>query len=233
MKKISVLILALVIAFSTYAQDSNNALRTIKVTGIAEDEIKPDILYFIISLKEYKLNSGSKFLISGLEDQLIKAVENAGIDQENLKVENVYGYNYDWKEKNNKDFLAKKQFQLKLTDVDKLNQILSEIDPKGIEYARITQYTHSNINELNQNLQVEAVKNAKAKAEVLLEPLGEKLGKVIEMSENQRDFQPIYYKSVSNNRMLTASSENSSIISDLDFKNIKLKAEVHIVFSIQ
>lgn len=240
MKKLSLFIFALfLISFIPQIQaqekSSEKSQRTISVTGVAEKEIQPDIIYFTISLKEYQLKTGSKFEMNELENQLVSAVERAGIEKENLTVENVYGYNYSWNKKTeNKDFMARKQFQLKLPDAKKLNVILSKIDPKAIEYVRVSQYTHSRLQELNQELQVEAVKNAKAKAEALLKPLDEKVGKVLEVAENQQNFQPIYYKSYQNNRMMSASAdESASMESDLDFKNIKLKAEVHIVFLIQ
>ncbi|ADR22455.1 hypothetical protein MATR_36990 [Marivirga tractuosa] len=240
MKKLSAFIFAILLMYVTpilRAQDksSGNNLRTISVSGLAEKEIQPDIIYFTISLKEYQLKTGSKFEMNELENQLVTAVEKAGIEKESLTVENVYGYNYSWNKKTeNKDFMARKQFQLKLPDAKKLNVILSKIDPKAIEYVRVSQYTHSRLQELNQELQVEAVKNAKEKAEALLKPLNEKVGKVMEVNENQQNFQPIYYKSYQNNRMMSASAdESASMESDLDFKNIKLKAEVHIVFLIQ
>ncbi|MGM0581572.1 MAG: SIMPL domain-containing protein [Bacteroidota bacterium] len=240
MKKLNVFILAillisLVTELRAQEKSSDKNQRTISVSGVAEKEIQPDIIYFTISLKEYQLKTGSKFEMNELENQLVSAVEKAEIDKENLTVENVYGYNYSWNKKTeNKDFMARKQFQLKLPDAKKLNVILSKIEPKAIEYVRVSQYTHSRLQELNQELQVEAVKNAKAKAEALLKPLDEKVGKVMEVNENQQNFQPIYYKSYQNKRMMSASTdESASMESDLDFKNIKLKAEVHIVFLIQ
>lgn len=240
MKKLSLFFIAFLILFiatdlKSQNKSENKNIRTISVTGVAEKEVQPDIIYFTISLKEYQLKTGSKYEMNELENQLVNSIEKAGIDKENLTVENVYGYNYSWNKKTeNKDFMARKQFQLKLSDAKKLNTVLSKIDPKAIEYVRVSQYTHSRLQELNQELQVEAVKNAKSKAEALLKPLDEKVGKVIELNENQQNFQPIYYKSYQNNRMMSASADESAAMeSDLDFKNIKLKAEVHIVFSIQ
>ncbi|SMG43575.1 hypothetical protein SAMN05661096_03047 [Marivirga sericea] len=240
MKKLSVFfttILLISISPQIRAQDRSETknLRTISVSGFAEKEIEPDIIYFTISLKEYQLKNGSKFQMSELENQLVRAVEKAGFDKDILTVENVFGYNYSWNKKTeNKDFMARKQFQLKLPGAKKLNSILEKLDPKAIEYARVSQYTHSRLQELNQELQVEAVKNAKAKAEALLKPLAEQVGKVLEVSENQQKYQPIYYKSYQNNRMMSASdSESMAVESDLDFKNIKLEAEIHIVFLIQ
>jgi len=240
MKKPSVFIVAILLSLAVpqlraQEQTVSKDLRTISVSGVAEKEIEPDIIYFTISLKEYQLKTGSKIKMQELEKQLIISVERAGIEKEELTVENIYGYNYSWNKKNeNNDFMARKQFQLKLPDAKKLNSILSKIDPKAIEYARVSQYTHSRLQELNQELQVEAVKKAKEKAEALLKPLDEKVGQVLQVVENQQNFQPIYSKSYQNNRMMSASPADSGIMeSDLAFKNIKLKAEVHIVFLIQ
>ena len=209
-------------------------LRTIAVTGIAEQEIVPDVIYFTISLKEYALSNGSKLHMQELENQLVAAVTKAGIKAENLKVENVFGYNYNWQKQKSKDFMARKQFQLKLSDAKSLTQILSFLDPRGIESARISQYTHSKIEEINQKLQVEAVKNAHQKAIALLAPLNEKVGKVIEVQENSRGYQPIYYYKNHENHMRTmAMVEDENMASDIEFRNIKLEAEIHIVFSIE
>ncbi len=236
--KLSILFLALIFAYpqlKAQKKESDKTIRSVSVTGKAEKEIAPDIIYFTISLKEYATKSGSKFTISELENQLVAAVKKAGIAKDNLTVENVYGYNYNWQKKEqNKDFMARKQFQLKLSDGKYLNQILSQLDPKGIEYARVTEYTHSRIHELNQELQVEAVKNAKTKAEALLAPLGEKLGKVIEIQENTEGYQPVYYyKNQENMRSMAMADESGNMASDVAFKNIKLEAELNIVFSIE
>lgn len=216
-------------------KEEDKTIRSISVTGKAEKEIAPDIIYFTISLKEYAIKSGSKFTISELENQLVSAVKKAGIDAENLTVENVYGYNYDWQKKEeNKDFMTRKQFQLKLSDGKYLNQILSQLDPKGIEYVRVTEYTHSRIQEIREELQVEAVKNAKSKAEALLRPLAEELGRVIEVQENTSGDQPVYfYKNQENMRSMAMADESSNMTSDVAFKNIKLEVELNIVFSIK
>ncbi len=216
--------------------ENDKTIRSISVSGIAEREVLPDEIYFDISLREYSTKSGSKFMISELEKQLVAAVKKAGIPAENLTVQNVYGYNYNYGKKDeNKEFMARKQFQLQLSNGTMLNQILSHLDPKSIEYSRISQYTHSKIKEIEQELQIEAVNNAKAKAEALLNPLGEKLGRVIEVQENRPGYQPVYYFKNQNNNMrsMAMMDESGSMASDVEFQKIKVEAEVNIVFSIQ
>ncbi len=235
----SILLASLLMIGTVQAQqksESDKAIRSISVSGKAEREVLPDEIYFDISLREYSTKSGSKFMISELEKQLVAAVKKAGIAAENLTVQNVYGYNYNYgKKEENREFMARKQFQLQLSNGTMLNQILSQLDPKSIEYSRISQYTHSKIKEIEQELQIEAVKNAKAKAEALLNPLGEKLGRVIEVQENRPGYQPVYYFKNQNNNMrsMAMMDESSNMESNVEFQKIKVEAEVNIVFSIQ
>jgi uncharacterized protein YggE len=232
MKKYLIIPVLLVLSFSLEAQHQklSETLRTIAVKGKAEKEVSPDIIYFSITLREYSYKEDGKIGIAELEKQLTSAVKKAGIPSEDLVVENVYGYNYNWREEN-KNFMARKQFELKVSSPDVINNILSKIDPKGIENARISKYTHSKIEEMNEALQIEAIKNAKAKAQALLEPLGEELGRVIEIQENARGYQPVYYYQ-NNNRMM-AMDMASSAESSAPFKNINIEAEIQIVFSIK
>jgi len=233
MKKIiltPLVILLVLSSLNAQNQKLSETLRTIAVKGKAEKEVSPDIIYFSITLKEYNYKEDGKIGIDELEKQLTSAVKKAGIPREDLVVENVYGYNYNWRNEN-KNFMARKQFELKVSSPDLINKVLSKIDPKGIENARISKYTHSKIEEINEELQIEAIKNAKEKAQALLNPLGEKLGRVIEIQENARGYQPIYYYQ-NNNRMM-AMDLASNTESSAPFKNIKIEAEIQIVFSIK
>ncbi|WP_198315111.1 SIMPL domain-containing protein [Chitinophaga sp. MD30] len=125
MKKGMLLLAGLFLAITTFAQQVDNKppVKKIEVNGSAEIEITPDEIYLNIALREYKNKSG-KVDISTLEKQLQKAVTDAGIPKENFTIENVFGTNYDmwWKKKkNDQDFLARKQYRLKLNRLDKIN----------------------------------------------------------------------------------------------------------------
>src|SRR5690606_16650082 len=104
------------------------------VSGSAEAEVTPDIIYLSISLKEYFKDNNSKKRvdITDLENQLYNAVLKAGIAKENLMVNNISSYTYATEKKKNPDFLASKQYRLKVTDLNKWNDIISAIDSKGI-----------------------------------------------------------------------------------------------------
>ena len=66
---------------------------------------------------------------------MYNAVLKAGIDKENLMVNNISSYNYATEKKKNPDFLASKQYRLKVTDLNKWNEIIGAVDAKGVAYT--------------------------------------------------------------------------------------------------
>ncbi len=226
MKKILTFIVILFLSAATFAQNVD-LRRKITVTGNAETEVTPDIIYFSISLKEY-LNGKTKVSISTLENQLEKAVNAAGIPKTDFTINNLSSYNYVPEKKKNADFLAAKQYRLKLHDLNKINKILDAVDDKGIQSTGIDGYDYSGIEALKSELKLKALKNAQAKAGFLLSGIGEKLGGAIDIQEinNEPMQQPVFRSMM----MKTANADATE--SDIDFKKIKLNYQVQAVFEI-
>ncbi len=226
MKKLLPLLLLVFISAATFAQ-SVDLRRKIQVTGSAETEVTPDIIYFSISLKEY-MNGKTKVSISTLEQQLQKAVNAAGIAKADFTINNLSSYNYLPEKKKNADFLAAKQYRLKLHDLNKINQILDVVDDKGIQSTGIDGYDYSGIENLKNELKLKALKAAQSKATFLLSGIGEKLGGAIDIQEinNEPMQQPVYRSMM----MKTATADATE--PDIDFKKIKLNYQVQAVFEI-
>ncbi|NIG52749.1 SIMPL domain-containing protein [Chitinophaga sp. Cy-1792] len=234
MKKVMLLAAGLFLAVSSFAQNANvkEPEKKIEVTGSAEIEITPDEIYVDISLKEYQKNK-TKVDISTLEKQLVKAVADAGLPKESLTIENVAGSNYTWprKKKDPVEFMASKQYRLKLNKLDKIDQILGAVDDEGIENTRISSYSSSKMQEYRKEAKIKALQAAKAKAEYMVAALGEKMGSIIEIQEintdNYTDVRPMMAQF--NAKMASADGYTS----DIEFKTIKVRAEVRTVFSIK
>ena len=233
MKSIFASILLSVVALTAFSQNIDTR-RKIEVTGSAEAEVTPDIIYIGISLKEYfkDNNSKKKVEIEELEKQLQTAVLNAGIPKENFMVNNISSYNFYWNKKKNPDFLASKQYRIKVTDLNKFNQIMSAVDPKGIEYSNIESYDYSKIETLKSELKIKALKAAKTKAAYLAESIGEKLGGALEIQEINNEYypQPMYR---ANTMMKSDAMAESAPMPDIDFKKIKLNYQMRTVFELK
>jgi len=235
MKKL--LAIAFVALFSLSASAQQVDLRKkITVSGSAEMEVTPDIIYLSISLKEYLKdnNSKKKVDITTLENQLYAAVQKAGLEKENLTINDLSSYNYATEKKKNSDFLASKQYRLKVTDLNKWNLILGAIDPKGIAYTNIESYDYSKIESLKKDLKIKALQAARVKAAYLVEALGDKLGSVIDIQEvnNEQYPQPMYRTSMMMKSAM-ADLDGETVPAEIDFKKIKLNYTMNTVFEIK
>jgi uncharacterized protein YggE len=226
------IILALVALFSINAMAQQVDLRKkISVSGSAEQEVTPDIIYISISLKEYLKDNNSKkrVEITDLENQLYNAVKQAAIPKDNLTINNLSSYANATEKKKNPEFLASKQYLLKVTDLNKFNTIIAGVDPKGIAYTNVESYEYSKIESLRKELKIRALQAAKSKASYLLEALGNKLGNAIDIQEvnNEQFPQPVYRSNV-----MMMKSADVQAPAELDFKKIKLSYVMNAVFEI-
>lgn len=230
MKKIRIIIALLVFSVvNSFAQEVD-LRRKIEVNGTAEREVTPDIINVSISLKEY-LDGKTKVSISKLEGQLEKAINEAGIAKEDFTINNLSAYNYVDPKKKTPDFLAGKQYLIRFHDLNRFNQVLSKIDPKGIQSTNIDSYDYSKIEALKNELKLKALLSAKEKATYLLNGIGEKLGGAISIVENEDGYnpapRPVMYMAKAAMADAAAPAE-----SDIDVKKIKLSFQVHAVFEI-
>jgi len=202
--------------------------RKIDVTGIAEQEVTPDIINVSISLQEY-LDGRKKVTIDQLEGQLEAAVKDAGIPKDDFTISNVSAWNNTWQKKKNPDFLASKQYMLRLHDLNKYNQVLSAVDPKGVQETNIASYDYSKMTELKHDLKIKALQAAKDKATYLLTSINEKLGRPIEIDDSENTSFPSYQPRFANTLMAKEAPVSDS---DINFKTIKLSFQVHAIFEI-
>lgn len=228
MKKLIAIALVAFLGLSTAMAQQVDLRKKINVSGSAETEVTPDIIYIGISLKEY-LNGKKKTEITELEKQLYSAVQKAGIAKENLTVSNLSSWNYTTEKKKNPDFLASKQYRLKVSDLNKFNAILEAIDAKGIASTNVESYDYSKIESLKKELKIKALLAAKENATYMVEALGEKLGGVIDIQDGGDNLiQPVY-----RNYAMKASMEMADSAPEIDFKKIKLNFTVNAVFEIK
>lgn len=224
------LLIAAVLSLSSYAVFAQNVdlRRKIEVTGIAEKEVTPDIINVTISLQEY-LDGKKKTTIDQLENQLETAVKTAGLAKEDFTISNVSAWNNSLQKKKNPDFLASKQYSVRFHDLNKFNEILSKVDPKGIQSTYVESYDYSKMLQLKQELKIQALLSEKEKATYLLNSINEKVGRPINITETDNSSfpspRPMYMAKAVN---LNAAPTDS----DIDIKPIKLSFQIQAVFEI-
>ena len=227
MKKLFILTALTLFTFSAFAQNVD-LRRRIEVTGIAEKEVTPDIINVSISLQEY-MDGRKKITIDQLESQLEGAVKQAGIPKEDFTIIDVSAWNNTWQKKKAPDFLASKQYRIRFHDLNKYNQILSAVDPKGIQSTDIQSYDYSKMTELKRDLKIQALLAAKEKAAYLLASINEKVGRPISITENDNSNYP-QPRMYANKVMLSNNAAPAE--SDIAINTIKLNFQVQAVFEI-
>ena len=230
---------ALFPAFSQIKYEQQIVDPRIEVAGFAELEIVPDEIYFNISLQEYfedEKNQKNKVIISTLEKQLLKAVEEAGLPKDALSISGLGGYqNYTDKKKKPATFLESKQYELKVSSPEKLDGILSKVESRGVQYANVSRVDHSKREELKKQVKIDALKAAKVKAEYLVASLDEKLGKVLEIKELDENLyfpQPVFAKA---NMRTLAQAESADMVADsqVQYQKIKISYRMQAAFEIK
>jgi uncharacterized protein YggE len=210
--------------------------RLIEVNGKAEMEIQPDEIVFIIGIEEYWKEEfekrkdfedyKTKVPLAEIEDALIKNLRKVGIEKEDIKVKSMGNY---WRYKG-KEFLYSKQFEIKITDLAKINQLTQIQDAKGIKYMNIGELNHSKMDEFKKAVKINALKDAREKAAYLVESIGSQLGEVVTISElSDSYYRPVWAESM----MMMAKSADMAAESIDEVQNIKLEYQVRAVFRIK
>lgn len=235
MKKIIIAALICITGAGVFAQSANTDRRIIQVSGEAEREVTPDIIHLSISLKEYfrDNNNRRKVNIDELEKQLYDAAMKAGIAPEDFTINNIASYNYDWnRKKNDPGFLAAKQYRIRVTNLNAVNGLFEAVDPRGVQSSNIESYDYSGKKELEKELKIQAIKDAKARAEYLAAAVGDEVGKALSISESGHVNypQPVFkaYRAVA----MAESMADMGGGLDIDFKKVKFTYNVGVVFEL-
>ena len=225
----TILLVITLVSFGAFGQLTDSKSRTIEVKGSSEIEVTPDEIFVAITLKEYKKGS-NKVSLDQLEAGLVKSLRKLDIEEDKLRVQNVYGYNWNWRKKRSDDFLGTKTFVLEVSDLKKMNDLVEMLDPEGLNNMNVQSYSHSEIEKLRKEVKIGAMMAAKEKATYLLESVDEQLGKIMEVQEVDYGYQsPMMH---SNMALRESSFIANDYESDIDFKKIKLRAEMRVVFEI-
>ena len=238
MKKILTLLVLLTAVVSTQAQNSlmENS-RRVSTRGYAEKEVTPDIIYLSISLKEYYQdgNSKKKVSIETLEKQLFDAAMKNGVKKDDFTIQNIYSYNAETKKKNN-ELLQSRQYRIKVTNLNNLNTMMDEVDPKGLQSTSISGYDHSQKRQIEKELKTSAVKDARTNAEILANADGGSVGKALMINDNSNvnwnEIMPqprMYSMAKTANAEMDAAGEGL----DLNIRPIKLTCNIDAVFELK
>jgi len=207
-------------------------------------EIIPDEIYVNVELKEYQKKGEDKKDIETIKKQFLESAKSVGIPDSAISIVSFTGDNpYFWKKrKKDPNLFTSITYQIKFKSSELMDKIVEKLDDDATQSFLIVSTDHSKMTELRRQLKIAAVKAAKEKGIYLTEAVGEKLGEAITIKEPSeftppRPWQENAYLSntlanglVARGRVNFEKSEDSQTI---DFKKMKLRYEVEVIFALK
>ncbi len=242
MRKIILLAVLCPAFFMAYGQQpsANPFPKTISVSGSAEMEIIPDEIYVNVVLREYQKRGENKKELETLKNDFLAACKSTGIADSAISIVSYAGYNsYYWlrKKKKTPDLLASITYQVKFSASKQMDDLVDKLDDEATQSFDIVKTSHSKMTEFRKQLKIQAVKAAKDKATYLTEAISEKLGSAItvkEPAEPTYDFAAA--NTISQARLYEDNYKTGYGNADkiaIDFKRIKLRYVVDVIFALQ
>lgn len=239
MKTMFLFLASSLLAMTSFAQNIPNPYpKTITVNGNAEMEIVPDEIYVQVDLKEYEKKGSGKVTIDKIRQGFLTAVRSLGLPDSSIVIAGYDGANGNpwWRKKNKlKDELYSAiTYQVKLRSSAQVDQLVDKLDDAATQNFFIQRTSHSKLTEFRKQLKIQAVKAAKEKAGYLAEAIDEKLGVAVTINEPNEYYQP-YYNNMANMRMKSQAMDQESAPDQpqADFKKIKIKFDVNVVFALK
>ena len=244
MKKLVISFSAMLLANLLIAQSQPTCdpfPKTISVTGSAAMEVIPDEIYVQVDLREYKKKGEDKTDIDKIKADFLASCKASGIADSNISVASYDGYNMAniWKRrKKDPDLLASITYQLKFSNTRLIDELVNRLDDEATNNFRITRTSHSKIIEYRKQLKIMAVKAAKEKAIYLAESVNEQVGPAITITEPEEFLssdQTIRLRGVNSlsSNSLSQSDGYGNTDNGIDYKKIKLRFEVKILYALK
>jgi len=237
MKKTITFFAMILLATQLIAQEQKPIQKTVSVSGSAETEVAPDEIYVQVDLREYNKKNGDKIDINSIKNNFLAACKSMGLTDKDVTVQSYQGYdqNYWYLRKNKKqnpDMKASISYWVKVDNVSKLDALVDKMDDEATQNFFIAKAEYSKMDELKKDMKIAAVKAAKEKATYLSEAIGEHIGDAITINDpTEIDNTPRPYYA---NATFKASADNAAEPAlDVDFKKIKVRYEVSVVFSLK
>lgn len=231
------LVVLTVLSAQVIAQELKPLQKTISVNGSAETEITPDEIYVQVDLREYNKKNGDKIDINSIKNNFLAACKSIGITDKDVVVQSYQGYdqNYWWIKKNkrqNPDMKAGISYWIKVNNISKLDELVDRMDDEATQNFFIAKASYSKMDELKKEMKINAIKAAKDKANYLAEAIDEHVGEVITINEPvEVDNTPRpYYANV---LMKNADNVAGEAAPDVDYKKLKVRFEVNLVFALK
>lgn len=234
MKQINLLIGLILIGNLTFGQSKNFIdQHYLETTAKVDTLIKPDIIYLDILIREK--DEKNKISVEELENNMAEKLKTLGIDVQKQLILSDLSSNFKKYFLKQKDIMKSKAYKLKVFDAQTAGKVIVGLEDIGISNVSLDKTEYSKIEELKLKLKSKAVAKAKMQAEYLIAPLNQKITKALFITDTY--FQSYNYNGELDEIVVIGFSgkrmKQDYQPIDIEFKPIKVEAEVSIKFGIE
>lgn len=234
MKQINLLIGLIFIGNLTFGQSKNFIdQHYLETTAKVDTLIKPDIIYLDILIREK--DEKNKISVEELENNMAEKLKILGIDVQKQLILSDLSSNFKKYFLKQKDIMKSKAYKLKVFDAQTAGKVIVGLEDIGISNVSLDKTEYSKIEELKLKLKSKAVAKAKMQAEYLIAPLNQKITKALFITDTY--FQSYNYNGELDEIVVMGFSgkrmKQDYQPIDIEFKPIKVEAEVSIKFGIE
>jgi uncharacterized protein len=153
----------------------------IEVNGMAEMQVVPDEIYIQFYIKEYEKDKSLQ-TIEMQEQTLTAALQSAGLQMQEINVSD-FESNYVRVEWGKRDYRQEKKYDFKVRTLQETAKVFEVFEKLEITRANITHVDHSERKTYENDMRIAATKNAKTRANDMLQAIEQKAGKAIFVKE--------------------------------------------------
>lgn len=239
MQKLFLFIL-LLFAAPAFAGDDNELVRSVTVTGFAEAKLAPNQanLSMTVHSENTKLDVAKKEQDKKVKE-MMNLIADIGIKEKDVKTRyaNVQPV-YDYMEKTNKPkfrhYALDNQVDININELEDAGPLMDKLVQAGFDRVNGLTFALKDDREQREALLVDALANAKDKAQKMVGALGAKLGKPITITESgSYNPPPMLYAKSARAEMAMASDTGGSMPTYSPAGLIEIQQTVNVTFGIE
>lgn len=190
-------------------------------------------LKIIISEKDTK----DKTSVEELEQKMFDALKSLGINVETDLTTNGMASSFKSYLLKSKDVMKAKQYLLKVDNAVTATKVFIELESLEISNTSIDRVSHSDLENIKNQIHSKAVENAKTRAIALTKPLNQNIGSAIHITDNENyNATNQYGQRLDEVVVVTGYSTRTKINQDLpkiDFQKIRVSSNVNVKFMLK
>lgn len=238
MKKFTSVLAAALLVFSVAGANLAAAAEpnTIAVSGMAEQEVAPDIAYIDVGINVRADDAETaRTQEAQIASQIRRALLGLAITDNDLQNTSYYLYQEYKVDRNGvrtaDKYVLDSSIKVTVKDLDKLSQVIDNVVEAGATNISNITYALSTQNIIQRQLLATAVENARDKAAVVANAGSRTLGNMLSADINSFDGGTIVAYGANKLRSTTNLAEDG-VATKLSPGKIKLNARVQVVFSL-